>query len=154
MTETIIRPMKDKDISQAAGIHRRFLEDGLIQKAEYSIEDLFAAFIEHSPKTCIVAVEDGTVAEEGGAVVGFIVGDIKEWSFGVERTGWIEIVGVNPEHMGRGIGKALGEALVSYFRDVGIKEVYTSVKWDSGDLIEFFKSIGFDKSGFINLVYE
>jgi ribosomal protein S18 acetylase RimI-like enzyme len=147
MTGINIRPMSEKDISHAAGIHRRFLEDGLIERAEYSIEDLFAAFIEHSPKTCIIA-------EEAGTVVGFIVGDIKEWSYGVERTGWIEIVGVSPEHMGKGIGKALGEALLGYFKKVGIKEVYTSVRWDSGDLIEFFKSIGFDKSGFINLIYE
>jgi ribosomal protein S18 acetylase RimI-like enzyme len=147
MSDITIRPMREKDIAEAAGIHRRFLEDGLIQRAEYSIEDLFAAFIGHSPKTCLIAVENDVV-------VGFIVGDVKEWGFGVERTGWIEIVGVSPEHMGKGIGKALGEALIQYFKSEGIKEVYTSVRWDSGDLIEFFKSIGFDKSGFINLIYE
>lgn len=147
MTDIDIRPMSENDITQAAAIHRRFIETGLIDKAEYSIEDLFAAFIKRSPRTCIIAKEDGIV-------VGFIVGDIKEWSYGVERTGWIEIVGVSPEHMGKGIGKALGEALLGYFREEGIKEVYTSVRWDSGDLIEFFKSIGFDKSGFINLIYE
>ena len=147
MTDINIRPMRETDISQAADIHRRFLEDGLIDKAEYSIEDLFAAFIKRSPRTCIVA-------EAEGSVMGFIVGDVKEWSYGVERTGWIEIVGVSPEHMGKGIGKALGEALLAYFSDEGIREVYTSVRWDSGDLIEFFKSIGFDKSGFINLIYE
>ncbi len=145
MTEIIVRPMMDKDISQAAGIHRKFIREGIIQDRGYSIEDLFSAFIRNSPKTCLVA-------EDADTVVGFIVGDVKEWGFGVERTGWIEIVGVNPDHMGKGIGKALGEALLAYFRDEDIKEVYTSVRWDSGDLIEFFKSIGFDKSGFINLV--
>jgi L-amino acid N-acyltransferase YncA len=53
--------------------------------------------------------------------------------------------------MGIGIGKTLGEALIKIFKKEGIKEIYTSVKWDSGDLIAFFKSIGFDKSSFINL---
>jgi L-amino acid N-acyltransferase YncA len=56
--------------------------------------------------------------------------------------------------MGKGIGKTLGEALIRYFKGEGIKEVYTTVQWDSGDLIAFFKSIGFDKSGFINLEYK
>ena len=147
MTEYRVRPMMEKDIQQAAGIHKKFLREGLVQDMEYSIEDLFAAFIRHSPKTCIVA-------EEGDTVVGFIIGNIKEWSFGVERTGWIEIVGVDTDHMGKGIGKALGEALILYFRDEGIKGIYTSVRWDSGDLIEFFKSIGFDKSSFINLKFK
>lgn len=91
------------------------------------------------------------VAEEDGEVLGFIIGCIKEWGFGVERSGWIEMIEVDPERMGKGVGKALGEALFSVFKEEGIKEVYTSVKWDSGDLISFFKSIGFDKSGFINL---
>jgi len=56
--------------------------------------------------------------------------------------------------MGEGIGKMLGEALIKHFKDEKINEVYTSIKWDSGDLISFFKSIGFDKSSFINLEYK
>jgi hypothetical protein len=56
--------------------------------------------------------------------------------------------------MGKGIGKILGETLIKYFNDGGVKEVYTTVEWDSGDLISFFKSIGFDKSSFINLKYK
>ncbi|MCK4266330.1 MAG: GNAT family N-acetyltransferase [Thermoplasmata archaeon] len=144
MTDIRVRPMAQDDIGQAASIHKKIPKEGLTQDMEYSIEALFTAFIDRSPKTCLVAEDDDTV-------VGFIVGDIKEWSFGLERSGWIEIVEVDPKHMGKGIGKTLGEALLKSFREEGIREVYTSVKWDSGDLIEFFKSIGFDKSGFINL---
>ena len=43
------------------------------------------------------------------------------------------------------------EALIKYFKEHDIKKVYTTLEWDSGDLIAFFKSIGFDKSNFINL---
>lgn len=142
-----IRPMKEKDINQAADIHRKVIREGLGQGMDYAIEDLFVSFIKKSPKTCLVAEEDGEVA-------GFIIGGIKEWGFGVERSGWIEMIEVDPKLMGKGIGKTLGEALVEYFRGEGIKEVYTSVKWDSGDLISFFKSIGFEKSSFINLEYK
>lgn len=147
MKDITIRPMKEKDISQAANIHRKVIREGLVQSMDYAIEDLFVSFIKKSPKTCIVAERDNRV-------VGFIVGCIKEWGFGVERSGWIEMIEVDPKFMGKGIGTALGEALIHYFRDEGITEVYTSVKWDSGDLIAFFKSIGFDKSSFINLEFK
>jgi len=147
MVEITVRPMKEKDINQAADIHRRVVRDGLGQSTKYAIEDLFKSFIKKSPKTCIVAEKDGTVA-------GFVIGFIKEWGFGVERSGWIEMVEVDPKIMGEGIGKTLGVALIQQFKDEKIKEVYTSIKWDSSDLIAFFKSIGFDKSSFINLEYK
>jgi len=147
MVDITVRPMKEKDISQAADIHRKVVRDGLDQGMDYAIEDLFVSFIKKSPKTCIVAEKDNKVA-------GFIIGCIKEWGFGVERSGWIEMIEVDPKLMGKGVGKTLGEALIKYFKDEGIKEVYTSVKWDTGDLIAFFKSIGFDKSSFINLEYK
>ncbi len=147
MTDITVRPMNERDISQAADIHRRVVREGLSQGMDYAIEDLFASFIKKNPKTCLVAEMDNNVA-------GFVIGGIKEWGFGVERSGWIEMIEVDPKLMGKGVGKTLGEALLKYFRDEEIKEVYTSVKWDSGDLISFFKSIGFDKSSFINLEYK
>ena len=147
MADITVRPMKEKDISQAADIHRKVVREGLGQGIDYAIEDLFVSFIKKSPKTCIVAEKDNKVA-------GFIIGCIKEWGFGVERSGWIEMIEVDPKLMGKGVGKTLGGALIKYFKDEGIKEVYTSVKWDTGDLIAFFKSIGFDKSSFINLEYK
>lgn len=147
MTEITIRSMKEKDINQAADIHQRVIREGLGQSTKYAIENLFKIFIKKSPKTCIVVEKDGRV-------VGFIIGFIKEWGFGVERSGWIEMIEVDPKNMGEGIGKMLGEALIKQFKDKKINEIYTSIKWDSSDLITFFKSIGFDKSGFINLEYK
>ena len=147
MTDITIRSMKEDDISQAANIHRKVIREGLGQGMDYAIEDLFSSYIKNCPNTCLVA-------EEGEKVAGFIIGCIKEWGFGVERSGWIEMVEVDPKLMGKGIGKALGESLIIFFKDEGIKEVYTTVKWDSGDLIAFFKSIGFDKSNFINLEFK
>lgn len=144
MTDISVRKMEEKDIGQAANIHRRVLREGLTQDMGYAIEELFAAFIEDSPNTCLVAETD----EE---MVGFIVGSVKEWSFGLERSGWIEFIEVDPNFMGQGVGNKLGHRLLEYFKSEGIGSVYTSVKWDGADLIEFFKSIGFDKSEFINL---
>jgi ribosomal protein S18 acetylase RimI-like enzyme len=146
MTDITVRPMKEKDIKEAVDIHRRIVREGPDRETRYAIEDLFLSFIKNSPNSCIVA-------EKNNEVVGFIVGCIKEWGFGVQRSGWIEMIEVDPKMMGRGIGTQLGKMLLQNFKQDGLEEVYTSVKWDSGDLITFFKSIGFDKSSFINMEY-
>ena len=147
MVEINVRPMNENDIGQAANIHRNVVREGLGQVPDYVIEDFFKSSIKKSPKTCLVAVIDDNVA-------GFIIGGIKEWGFGVEHSGWIEMIEVDPKQMGKGIGKTLVDALINYFKKEEIEEVYTSVQWDSGDLISFFKSVGFDKSSFINLKYK
>jgi L-amino acid N-acyltransferase YncA len=59
---------------------------------------------------------------------------------------------VHPRHMGTGIGHAMARKLFDYFRRRGIRDVHTSVLWDAVDMLSFFKSLGFDRSTFINLI--
>ena len=113
-------------------------------KADKDWEQLVEGYINNS-------VETSLVAEMDGKVVGFMLGDIKVYGFGAPRSGWIEVIGVHPRHMGEGIGKLLGNALITIFKKKKVKHIFTSVRWDSGDLLAFFKSIGFDRSDFINL---
>jgi len=93
----------------------------------------------------------GFVASKDGRVVGFIIGEIKGEGFGLEQSGWIEVVGVHPRQMGIGIGRILAEKLFSFFKKEGIRDIHTAVRWDAGDMLSFFKAIGFDRSPFINL---
>jgi ribosomal protein S18 acetylase RimI-like enzyme len=93
----------------------------------------------------------GFVASKDGQVVGFIIGEMKGEGFGLEQSGWIEVVGVHPRQMGTGIGQALAEKLFEFFKSKGVRDIYTAVRWDAVDMISFFKSIGFDRSTFINL---
>jgi ribosomal protein S18 acetylase RimI-like enzyme len=53
--------------------------------------------------------------------------------------------------MGRGIGESLAKEIFKIYKETGITSVYTSVRWDSTDLLSFFKTLGFDRSNFINL---
>jgi GNAT superfamily N-acetyltransferase len=94
----------------------------------------------------------GFVAEKEGQVVGFIIGEIKGEGFGLEKSGWLEVVMVHPRHMGTGIGYAMASKLFDDFRKRGIRDVHTSVLWDAVDMLSFFKSLGFDRSTFINLI--
>ncbi|MFO7600874.1 MAG: GNAT family N-acetyltransferase, partial [Candidatus Desulfacyla sp.] len=64
---------------------------------------------------------------------------------------WIATLGVDPKFMGQGIGKKLAEAILAVYREKGINDIYTTVRWDSVDLLSFFKTLGFDRSNFINL---
>jgi ribosomal protein S18 acetylase RimI-like enzyme len=58
-------------------------------------------------------------------------------------TGWILILGVNPEYQGMGVGRKLGATLLDHFRKKNVRKIQTLVEWHDGDLISYFKSLGF-----------
>ncbi|HDZ23536.1 MAG TPA: GNAT family N-acetyltransferase [Desulfobacteraceae bacterium] len=91
------------------------------------------------------------VAEKDGKVVGFMISYIVLSGFGVEKSAWIASLGVDPKYMGQGIGKALAQEIFNVYKEKGIRNIFTSVRWDSADLLSFFKTLGFDRSDFINL---
>jgi len=91
------------------------------------------------------------VADLDGKVVGFIITYILHGGFGLEKSAWIGLFGVKPKYMGSGIGKKMAKKVFDELTKMNIKNVFTSVKWDSVDLLSFFKSLGFDRCNFINL---
>jgi ribosomal protein S18 acetylase RimI-like enzyme len=94
----------------------------------------------------------GFVAVRDSELVGFVIGEVKGEGFGLPQSGWIEVVGVDPQAMGEGIGKAMIDKLFESFRRKKITNVYTAVRWDAVDMVSFFRSVGFSPSDFINLV--
>jgi len=91
------------------------------------------------------------VAEVDNRIVGFMISYIVYGGFGLEKSAWIATLGVDPQFMGQGIGKRLAKEILRVCQDRGIKHVFTSVRWDSVDLLSFFKTLDFDRSNFINL---
>jgi len=91
------------------------------------------------------------VAEINGKLVGYLISYTLVGGFGIAKSAWVANLGVNPKHMGQGIGEKMAEAIFNHYREKGIKDIYTSVRWDSTDLLSFFKTLGFDRSNFINL---
>src|SRR3970282_457142 len=62
-------------------------------------------------KACLVGAIDDACA-------GFVVGDVRPWEFGeVRDVGWVKVVGVDPAFQGQGVGKALGEGALKYFKE-------------------------------------
>jgi len=91
------------------------------------------------------------VAEVNGKVVGYMISYMIYAGFGIDKSAWIATFGIDPKFMGQGIGKRLAEETFKIYQKMGIKDIYTSVRWDSVDLLSFFKTLGFDRSEFINL---
>ena len=91
------------------------------------------------------------VAEVDNRIVGFMISYIVYGGFGLEKSAWIATLGVDPQFMGQGIGKRLAKEILRACQERGIKHVFTSVRWDSVDLLSFFKTLDFDRSNFINL---
>jgi N-acetylglutamate synthase-like GNAT family acetyltransferase len=96
-------------------------------------------------------VDSSYVAEIKGKVVGFMISYITYGSFGADRCAWIAMFGVNPKLMGQGIGKRLAEEIFKVYKEKGVTEVFTSVRWDAIDILSFFKTLSFERSNFINL---
>ncbi|MGB7575486.1 MAG: GNAT family N-acetyltransferase [Thermodesulfobacteriota bacterium] len=138
--EIKIRKIRAEDVSEIVSIQESILQKKVSKKWVRTVED-------HLKKRGGV----GFVASKDGQVVGFLIGEIKGEGFGLEQSGWIEMVGVDPRQMGVGIGRILADKLFAFFKKEGIRDIHTSVRWDAGDMLSFFKAIGFDRSPFINL---
>jgi ribosomal protein S18 acetylase RimI-like enzyme len=135
-----VRKIRAGDVPELVSIQESILQKKVSKKWVRTVKD-------HLKKRGAV----GFVASKDGRVVGFLIGEIKGEGFGLEQSGWIEMVGVHPRQMGVGIGRILAEKLFAFFKKEGIRDIHTSVRWDAGDMLSFFKAIGFDRSPFINL---
>jgi ribosomal protein S18 acetylase RimI-like enzyme len=88
--------------------------------------------------------EASVVAERGGKVVGFMLGDVRAGEFGIEEpSGWIEVIGVDPDAAGHGVGRALGEEMVARYRARGVSRLRTMVDQSMPDVERFFAALGF-----------
>ena len=84
------------------------------------------------------------VAELDGRVVGFMLGEVRAGEFGLEEpTGWIEVLGVDPEVRGQAIGRRLMDAMFDHFRSLEVVSVRTLVDDKMADIAGFFTSLGF-----------
>jgi len=141
MGNVLIRKLKEEDVDDISGIHATITQTPVAEDFNASVKELAVM----DKGASFVAVIDGKV-------VGYMVSYILSGGFGIRsKSAWISMLGVNPKYMGHGIGDKLAREILDYYQKIGIKYVYTSVRWDSSDLLSFFKKLGFDRSDFINL---
>ena len=135
-----IRKLAARDLPQVVAIQ------GIITRQKVTAQKI-AILKEHIKKEGNISF----VAVADRRVVGFLISELMTNSFGLDQGGWIKNVGVLPQYMGKGIGQSLANHLFDAYRRKGISEIFTASRWDWGDLLSFFKSLGFERSNFINL---
>ncbi len=140
MSNTLIRKLSKSDASAIRDINLSIAQHPL--KIDYKI------LIEEEANN----PQDGSfVAEVNGKVVGFVLSYILSGVFGIEKSAWIAMVGVDPKYMDQGIGKRLADEIFKFYKEKGIFNIFTTVRWDSTDLLSYFKTLGFERSSYINL---
>ena len=140
MDNILIRKLKSEDAEEISKIYLSITKTT-------SVDDFRKIVAKQAQRD-----EDASfVAELNGTVVGYLISYTLIGGFGIAKSAWVANIGVNPKFMGQGIGEKMAAEIFKYYRNKGIKDIYTSVTWDSTDLLSFFKTLGFDRSEFINL---
>ena len=65
------------------------------------------------------------VALAGGRVVGFLIGEVRDWEFGEPPCGWVFAIDIDPQARQAGIGSRLLSALSTSLRRAGVRKLRT-----------------------------
>jgi ribosomal protein S18 acetylase RimI-like enzyme len=136
-----IRPVKKGDLEAIAEIDEKILGGNRRGYWERKLELMNNR-----------ASQISLVAEVEGKVVGFILGDVSGWEFGVPDTiGWIDTIGIDPIYQKKGLATALANELIRNLKAIGVETIYTLVSWNDWNLLRFFHAMGFTRGDMIHL---
>ena len=91
------------------------------------------------------------VAEIGGEVIGFIVGEVRAWEFGSPPCGWVFALSVSPKVREHGVGQLMFEEMCQRLKQCGVTTVRTMVDRESKLTLSFFRSQGLRTGRYIEL---
>jgi predicted N-acetyltransferase YhbS len=136
-----IRPMTIGDVDAIVEIDRKVIGK--------SRPDYWKKVVPKNPQYPFSSL----VAEYEGKVIGFVLGEVSGWEFGVPDTiGWFSIIGVDPDYQHKGVARKLSQEFVKNLKAIGVSMIYTLVNWSDWDLLKFFHEMGFTRGGdMINL---
>lgn len=129
-----VRPLDELDLTEVVALAEKL--GGSYDPRQW--EDRVTYYLRRDP-------EGALAAEVDGRLVGFMLGEVRSGEFGLEEpTGWIEVMGVDPELRGQSIGRHLAEGMFGHFRARGASAVRTLVDDRRPDVESFFASLGFE----------
>lgn len=94
------------------------------------------------------------VAVAGGRVVGFMIGEVRDWEFGSPPCGWVFAIDVDPDARQRGIGTLLLQSMSAKFRRAGVRHLRTLLARENTLILSFFRSQGMMAGALIPLEME
>ena len=75
-------------------------------------------------------------------VVGFVIGEVRDWEFGSPPCGWVFALDVDPQQRLKGVGTQLLQAISAGFRRTGVRTLRTMLARDNTLMLSFFRSQG------------
>jgi len=87
----------------------------------------------------------GFIAEEGKEIVGCLAANASL----LRGLGELSMIGVQPNHAGRGIGKMLFEAALRFWKDRNMRKIHTCVSSINPGARSFYKRCGFREEGIL-----
>lgn len=91
------------------------------------------------------------VCEIDSEIVGFIIGEIRDWEFGSDPCGWVFALGVRPDIRQSGVATQLYAAICRFFKQADITTVRTMLARQDIDSLSFFRSQGMMAGPYVQL---
>ena len=138
----MIRPVRHADLDQVIAIDATAIG---LEKRKYwaSVYRRYGAS-DRSGQQFLVALAQGHV-------VGFVIGEVRDWEFGSPPCGWVFAIDVHPQARLGGIGTRLLEAISASFYRAGVRKLRTMLARDNGLILSFFRSQGMMAGPLISL---
>jgi ribosomal protein S18 acetylase RimI-like enzyme len=134
MADLQLRSLQRDDLDRVSGIESRITghsRRGFLEKRFAAAADAPGGFL------ACAALRDGGLA-------GYAIARIQEGEFGApDAVAVLDVVGIDPDLQGKGVGKALLAELERRMKGRGIATLRTQVDWGSPAMIRFFSSTGF-----------
>ena len=91
------------------------------------------------------------VADAGGRIEGFVIGEVRDWEFGSPPCGWVFAISVRPRARQTSVGSRLLVAICNGFRRLRVTKVRTMLSRENQLILSFFRSQGMVAAPFIPL---
>jgi GNAT superfamily N-acetyltransferase len=137
-----VRPVRRADLDQVINIDATVTG---LEKRKYwaSVFRRYGSGL-HDEKQFLVAVADDRV-------LGFIIGEVRDWEFGSPPCGWVFGIDVDPRARLGGVGTQLLNAISAQFRRAGVRKLRTMLALENTLILSFFRSQGMTSGPLIAL---
>ena len=111
-------------------------------------QEMFARYGDDKSKQLFLVCEAGT------EIVGFIIGEVRDWEFGSQPCGWVFALGVRPDIRLSGIATQMYSAMCDFFKQAGATTVRTMLARQDIESHSFFRSQGMMAGPYVQLEKE
>lgn len=137
-----IRAVRHSDVDAVSAIDARVTG---IEKRDY-FHTLYQRYAD-----AVATGQHFLVATRQDEVIGFVIGEVRDWEFGSPPCGWVFAIDVRPDDRLGGTATQLLKAICQAFRAAGVNKVRTLLARENTLILSFFRSQGMMIAPFIPL---